>query len=802
MKPVDRLLQKLPDAKRNGKGWSARCPAHDDRRASLSISEGDDGRALVRCHAGCSVDAICSAVGIRSADLFAVSTPTVLPHGREKPQNRGRDSGQSPGKVFALARDAVAELERRHGPRAALWTYRDANGEPVGVVVRWDRPNGKKDIRPASREGDGWQITAMPTPRPLYGLPALAKAERVYVCEGEKAADAAKAIGLTATTSAHGCESPDKTDWRPLAGKEVILLPDNDPPGRKYADAVAGILAKLTPAPVVKVVELPGLPDKGDAADFVEANEGTATDELRRIVDALANEAEQLNSQKATEVVGVFVPFPVDSLPEPAQGFVRAGAKAIGCDPSYLALPMLTAIASAIGNTRRIQLKRGWTAPAILWAAIVGESGTAKTPAFKLVMKPVRERQRKALERNAAATDLYEVDLARWEKAVAEWKRDKKTIEDPPAKPQPPQAERWIVSDTTVEALAPLLLSNPRGLLMARDELAGWLGSFDRYFGGKGGADAAHWLSMHNGESIIVDRKTGNPRTIFVPQASVCVCGGIQPAILHRALGMEHRESGLAARLLLSCPPRIAKRWTEADIDPSAEVEIARLVDRLYELQPAMDDDDEPRPVIVTLSADAKAIWKRFYNVHGQEQAELTGDLSAAWSKLEEYAPRFALVIHCVRWAADDPTLESPDVVDAASMAAGVRLTTWFKGEARRVYAMLGESDEDRERRRLVEWIGRKGAAVTAREVQMGCRWLREPGAAEAELNELAKAGRGAWEPSPAGQRGQPTRRFRLSTSSAVNGNGQSLGGPTNTVDVDGEGDAESDGPGDEWGDV
>jgi len=415
-----------------------------------------------------------------------------------------------------------------------------------------------------------------------------------------------------------------------------------------------------------------------------------------------------------------FEPYPIDALPEPLRGFVAAGAKAIGCDPSYLALPILTALAAAIGNTRRIQLKRGWTAPAIVWAAIVGESGTAKTPPFKLVMRPIRERQRKALERHADAMREYEADLARYEKALAEWKRDRKAANDPPEKPQAPQAERCIVSDTTVEALAPLLLANPRGLLMARNELAGWIGSFDRYAGGKGGADAAHWLSMHNGESIVVDRKTGIPRTIYVPQASVSVCGGIQPAILNRALGIEHRESGLAARLLLTCPPRLAKRWTEADIDPAAEAEIARLVDRLYELQPTIGDEGELRPVVLGLTTDAKAAWKVYYNAHAQEQIDLSGELSAAWSKLEEYAARLALVVHFARWAADDRTLTSADVVDGASMAAGIALVTWFKGEARRVYALLGESDEDRERRRLVEWLERRGGSATPREVQNG----------------------------------------------------------------------------------
>jgi hypothetical protein len=290
---------------------------------------------------------------------------------------------------------------------------------------------------------------------------------------------------------------------------------------------------------------------------------------------------------------------------------------------------------------------------------------------------------------------------------------------------------------------------------------------------------------MFNAESIIVDRKTGVPRTIHVPQAAVCVCGGIQPAILQRALGIEHRESGLAARLLLTCPPRKAKRWTEADIDPSTEAELVRLFDRLLELQPTSGDDGEARPVLVRLTAEAKTAWKTYYNAHAVEQVDLAGDMAAAWSKLEEYAARLALVLHFTRWAAGDATIAKADIVDAASMIGGITLAKWFKHEARRVYSMLDESDTERDQRRLLEWIGRKGGSVTAREVQMGCRWLREPGAAETALEELAKAGVGTWEQSPAGQRGQPTRRFRLVNTVNVNGNRPFPGESGNTVDVD-----------------
>jgi len=805
MTPTERILAALTDRncdpRRNGNGWSARCPAHEDRRPSLSVSEGDHGRALVRCHAGCTVDAICDAVGLQVADLMTddPSTSTQPRQARKKRQYRRQDGGKPASHETAKA--AIEALERKYGKRSALWTYHDANGDPVGVIVRWDKAGGK-DILPVARRGDRWTIGGMREPRPLYGLPDLAGADRVFITEGEKAAEAAREIGLTATTSAHGSQSPDKTDWSSLAGKKCVILPDNDGPGGRYADMVAAILAKLTPPAAVRIVNLPDLAVGDDLVDWIDSHGDAAEpEELRRQIEAMADAAEVIQPGQPAMRSDHFHPFPVDALPEPIRGFVSDGAKAIGCDASFVALPLLTVLAAAIGNTRRIQLKRGWTAPAIIWTAIVGESGTSKTPAFKLVMQPMRDRQARALKAHAEAMKQYEADLAHYDKALSAWNRDRKTEEPSPTKPDPPYAARYIVSDTTVEALAPLLQTNPRGVLLARDELAGWIGSFDRYSGGKGGADATHWLSMQNGESMVVDRKTGIPRTIDVPQASVSVTGGIQPTILHRALGVEHRESGLAARLLLTCPPRINKKWREDDIDPDMEAEWARLVDRLYNLQPTVDDEGDSRPVVIEMTPDAKAAWVEYFNHHAKEQTDLSGELSAAWSKLEEYAARLALVIHYARWAADDADLESPDAVDAASMKAGIELAQWFKAEARRVYALLSESDDDRDQRRLAEWIERKGGSVTAREVQQGHRQYRTAQDAEATLEELAKAGCGDWEPTPPGRRGQPTRRFILSTVSTVYGNTLNPEKNSNTVDVDSRDNPESQ-PDDDWGEL
>lgn len=758
MTPVENVLALLHGVKKVGDSWTARCPAHDDQKPSLSISEGDDGKVLLTCHAGCELSAILKAICLEPASLF----PTK--HGHMAPISKW---GKNPGvESFPSVKEAVAPLLQRFGKPSNIWIYHDANCEPVGYVVRWDRSGGKT-IRPLAKHADGWRIGAMTSPRPLYRLSELTKDKLVLICEGEKAAESGRCIGFTTTTSSGGSKAAAKTDWSPLAGKEVWILPDNDAPGRGYAEEVATILAKLKPAPTIKIVELPGLPTGGDIADWIDQHGDAAEPEgMRSELTTLAQATQSRRPEEGEDLE--FRPFPVDSLPEPFRRVVAEGAEAIGCDSSFLALPLLVAAASAIGDSRRLQLKKGWSVPPIIWGAIVGDSGTAKTPAFKLVMQPFRDRQEKAFELQKEDLEQYKTDLTFWEKKMAAWKHSK--IEsDPPPKPETPLAERLIVNDTTVEALAPILSANPRGLLLARDELAGWLGSFDRYAAkGKAGADAANWLSMFNAETVIVDRKSANPPTIHIPHASICVIGGIQPAILKRALGVEHRDSGLAARLLLSYPPRKAKQWTEADIDPELEVQLAQVVVRLYELQPTINNDGKRRPVFVELSAEAKANWIAYFNSHAKEQADFTGDMAAAWSKLEEYAARLALVIHFARWAAKDSTLAKDDEVDASSMETAIRLTQWFKHEARRVYAMLNETDADCDQRRLIEWIDRKGGSVSTREVQQGCRWLKAPGLAASALDGLAKSGCGSWQEPTPGARGRPTGRFQLSRVSTV----------------------------------
>ncbi|MSU78421.1 MAG: DUF3987 domain-containing protein [Gemmataceae bacterium] len=795
--PIDKVLSAIGDYKRSGKSYQARCPAHEDTSAGLSISAGEDGTVLVKCHSGCNAEAVVTALGLTMRDLFPRVDADTTPRNSQK--NGVLSTAKRNSKTFATAAEAVADLEKRYGKRSGLWTYHDAVGHPVGVVVRWPKPGGKKDIRPVAKSGAGWMHAGMTAPRPLYRLPELLQSTRpVYVTEGEKKADALRDLGFTVTTSAHGAQSANGTDWKALAGREVVILPDNDIPGAKYANDVIDLLYALTPRPSIKVVNLPNLSGHGDVVDYIAHRRATGMDNsaIRSEIQTLADKAEVVQKE-VPEPELAYQPFPVHLLPDPIRGYITASAAAIGCDPAFIALPMLAAVALAIGSRRRIRLKRRWTEPAIIWALTIALSGSHKSPGFDAAMLPVKKRQDKAKRRLAEDMRRYALEMEEYNSAYEEWKAAG-CEESEPREPREPTLERTWTDNTTMEALAcPILKENPRGVLLACDELSAWFGSFDRYAkgGAKSGADAARWMHLHGGRSFVIDRKTGIPPTVFVKDGTVGVAGSIQPGVLRRMMTTEHHESGMAARFLLSMPPKKQKRWTEAEIDEQLEQDVLVLFDRLYDLQPDHDEDGEPTARLLKLSQSAKHdVWIPFYNEHAKEQIELDEDLSAAWSKLEGYAARLALVHHLIRVAADDGSVNDPDIVDDVSMTAGIALSRWFGQEAKRVYTMLATTDEDQAERELIELIERLGGTVTARELQRRSRKYPTAKDAEKALCMLVDRKKGAWQTKPGtAQGGRPTSVFVLhpvdTTPAKPNENGGS-------VNVDGKDQAG------EWGAV
>lgn len=241
---AERCARALAKPKKTASGWKACCPAHEDTDPSLFLADGEDGVALV-CYAGCEYRSIAQALEARGA-VFKAS----------------RDQTQIPTEHFQL------------GTYHSHWDYRDATGRVLLRVCRWEQPGGRKDIRPLVRDTEGgWRWGHHPTPRPLFQLDRLTNEPEapVLLVEGEKTAAAAQKLfpSHVATTWPGGAAAMGQADLSALAGRDVILIPDCDSPGRK---AMAWMLNHLKGTARSSRIVDPGrivatLPDGWDLAD-------------------------------------------------------------------------------------------------------------------------------------------------------------------------------------------------------------------------------------------------------------------------------------------------------------------------------------------------------------------------------------------------------------------------------------------------------------------------------------------------------------------------------------------------------
>jgi hypothetical protein len=408
--------------------------------------------------------------------------------------------------------------------------------------------------------------------------------------------------------------------------------------------------------------------------------------------------------------------MPLGGMPEPLKSLINESSRSLQCDQAMIGLPCLAVCAGAIGNVVRACPKQGWSVPPVLWVVVVADSGSSKTPALSQALGPVRA-------------------------INAGWNASHSGQGTPPTA---------LVDDVTLEALLEIHSRNPRGLTVFVDELASLLASFTRY---REGGDESRWLQFYNASPVQVDRKTGENRRIFVENGATSVVGGIQTDLLWDLMGDQRRKSGFAARILFAYPRRRQKRWSDDSLSDNVRAEYGKLITCLYDIP------CPSTPYAIGLSEEAKQHFVEFYDHHNGECDQLTGDLKAAWSKLEEIPVRFALVLHVLKKVHAGDSLDL-SCIDGETMQYAVELTEWCKRTTKRVYGRKVVQDDHKRSEKLLNFARAKGGKVTPREVAQGCKWIKDTEEAHQLLQQEVRRGNGGWEPSERGTPGRPTERF------------------------------------------
>lgn len=405
------------------------------------------------------------------------------------------------------------------------------------------------------------------------------------------------------------------------------------------------------------------------------------------------------------------VPMPTD-LFGPALHLLEAIAQGTATPIDYPAAAYLATCASLIGGKRRVRpyATSNWAEPPILWIGIVGDPSSRKSPPIDEVIEPLRAIERDGAELHKMAVRSWREDDRKakavrddWEKrlgdAVKKGAATMPTMPDAAHEPDEPARRRTLVMDATPESIGAILAGNPQGTLLARDELAGWLQSFERY--SPGGRE--QWLEAYGGRSFVIDRK-GAKGPLAVPFNGVSVLGGIQPAKMADCL-LASPDDGLVARFLWIWPDKLKFARPRQLADLGALESAYR---RLEALEWGHDAEGKPVAITLRLSASAADLFEAWQGDNAELDDDASGLLKSFVGKMDGALLRLALTAELAQWAMTGGP-EPREISLATIEAAAEWVDAYAKPMAERVYGDAALPAAERDAALLARYIVKKG---------------------------------------------------------------------------------------------
>lgn len=421
---------------------------------------------------------------------------------------------------------------------------------------------------------------------------------------------------------------------------------------------------------------------------------------------------------------------------------LAAGA---GAPVDYVGVSVLAVAASLVGARRQVRpfAESTWMEPCVLWVAPVGDPSSNKSPAIDAATGPLRGMEQELAEHHRSRLIGWQTIAERAKAERTEWQALVKaatkdgvatpSMPDAAVEPDEPQRPRLLVQDGTPEAVGDILAGNPNGVLHLRDELAGWLASFERY--SPGGRE--FWLEAYGGRPHVIDRKSLKA-PLFIPFNGVTVLGGIQPEKLAECL-LKTADDGLVPRFLWAWPDPIPYRRPRAIADVAL---LERVYRQLHSLQPARDVEGRSSPIALMLSENAGHVFEAWIRDNDAAVREASSLYKGFLGKLRGMVLRLALTSELLVWAAGRGPEPSEISVDTlVSVLAFV--DDYAKPSALRVFGDAALPASERDAAALAKHIRKTGAQrVNARDVRRssGIATLKVAADVDAALEALTEA--------------------------------------------------------------
>jgi len=366
--------------------------------------------------------------------------------------------------------------------------------------------------------------------------------------------------------------------------------------------------------------------------------------------------------------------FPIEIYPMNIQQYILESHRTLGLSIDYMGSSLLWLISVIIGNTMRVEVKKGWIESCALWISVVGKPGIGKTPSISQMIYPLEKLNNREIR-----------NYIKQQQKFLEYETKNKEQKSYSEEIKQPKKTQFIVNDITLEALVEIHEENKNSIGVFKDELAGWFKDMNKY---RAGSDLEFWLSCWSGKSVSMNRKTA--KSSFVDKPHIPVLGGIQPGIFDQFNTEDNKENGFSDRMLISYPDLFVDNYNTNIMDEEIiewySAYIVRFFDNIKRDKLKFNNDEDIEPMIVPFSSTANVEWIRiFNNITELQNSDYENEyMKSMLPKQKSYIPRFALLINCL-WAYDNPESCCYELISKDNILRAEKLSTYFINMSKKV---------------------------------------------------------------------------------------------------------------------